>query len=540
MRTTVLLAASIVTALHGGCSSPSVEGDPEDGIAVDDGKEDNFLSADAQEFVLTGTSSVTLDASMANASEADRQAAVKKLIGYKQIAIAWFVTQYFVDKESGSDGDANYGFGGFGGIAKGGMWEDLNVTEHADHLTYDFTFTQLAAGPKNMMSKLPITTVGGKTVFDLDVGKPTNDEMTHLVTDDEWYRQPPWDAWDPSKATAAQKETMTFAIAPNAHVSTDAFFDVDTMIADGKLDIDIHFGWDYHDNYHLKHSSDLFTWLVDQGFKAPVASWDKLTHTSGPFTRTLEAQGKQIAVEVRLFFGKPGAENDTETDAGGKVLEADLRNSMKLRDVVIFEGHAGPFYGFSMADWNVTNEGDFDDSEMRTAEIADKYQVILAEACETYQIGEAILANPHKNGKNANIITTMSFSNVATPVTTEDLMTQLLAHDSSERMRPTNILSLLTKLDSAATAADFHSMYGIHGIDQDPKLHPFANLAKFGQKCSTNSDCGDPGNLCVTMGSSGKRCTAACAGDGACPTSYTCKAVASASSSTIFGRACAK
>ena len=47
------------------------------------------------------------------------------------------------------------------------------------------------------------------------------------------------------------------------------------------------------------------------------------------------------------------------------MLEADLRNSMKTRDIVVFEGHAGPFYGFSMANWNKTNEGDFDDSEMR-------------------------------------------------------------------------------------------------------------------------------------------------------------------------------
>jgi hypothetical protein len=390
------------------------------------------------------------------------------------------------------------------------------------------------------MSKLEVKTVGGKHVFDLDVGKPTNDEMTHLVTDEEWYRQAPWDAWDPSKVDASKKETMTFAIAPDTHVSTDAFFDINKLISDGKLDIDVHFGWDYHDNFHLKHSKDLFGWLQDQGFTAPVSSWEKLTHTSGAFTRTLNANGHDIKVEVRIFFGKPGAENDTETDAGGKVLEADIRSSMKTRDVVIFDGHAGPFYGFSMADWNKTNEGDFDDADMRTADIADKYQIVLAEGCETYQIGEALMENPHKAGKNVDVITSMSFSNAATAIITEDFISQLIARDSQQRMRPTNILSLLTKLDKAASDATFHTMYGVHGIDEDPHLHPFANTAKFGTQCSTNADCGAPGNLCVTMGSSGKKCTAACAGDGGCPTSYTCKAVASASSSTIFGRACAK
>jgi len=532
MRSLLLAAALLLPA----CQSGPIDGDPEDSIAVDDGKEDNFLSADAQEYVLEGRTQVVLDASMATASSADRMAAAKKLIALKQIAIAWFVTEYFVDKE---EDDANFKFGGFGAQAKGGMWDDLAVSEGADHLTYSFTFRQYAAGPKTLLSKLPIRIEGGKKVFDLYVGKPTNDEMSHLVTDEEWYRQAPWDSWDPSKVSDAQKELMTFSIAPDTHVTTDAFFDTNKLVSDGLLDIDVHFGWDYHDNYHLKHSKELFGWLTDRGFKAPVASWDQLTHTSGPFTRTYDANGKTVKIEVRIFFGKPGAEDATETDAGGKVLEADVRESFKKRDVIIFDGHAGPFYGFSMANWNKTNEGDFDDSDMRTAELATKYQVVLAEGCETYQIGEALQENPNKNGKNVDVITSMSFSNAETAVITEDFITALLAHDPSDRLRPRNIMSLLTKLDSEARDAGMHTMYGIHGIDEDPHLHPFAEVSNFGKTCSQNADCGGPGNLCTKMGST-KRCTAACAGDGGCPSPYTCKAVASVSSATIFGRACAK
>ena len=85
------------------------------------------------------------------------------------------------------------------------------------------------------------------------------------------------------------------------------------------------------------------------------------------------------------------------------------------------------------------------------------------------------------------------------------------------------------------------SMYGIHGIDDNPKLVPFAATESFGKRCSTNADCGGPGNLCV--GASGtKTCTAACAttGESGCGTGYTCKLVASSASSTIYGRACAK
>jgi hypothetical protein len=536
MRTSALFALTTLmsTGLLAACASPD-DGDPEDSIAVDDSKADDFFSMSASEYVLEGKTSVTLDASMATASDAVRMAAAKKLISLKQISIAWFVTQYLIDKDK--EDDANYKFGGFGGMAKGGMWQDLGVTERADHLTYDFTFKQIAAGGKNMMARLPLRTEAGKRVFDLEIGKPTNDEMSHLVTNEEWYRQAPWDAWDPSKVAADKKEAMVFAISKE-RASTDAFFDTKRLVADGKIDMDVYFGWDYHSNFHLKHSKLFFAWLQDQGFTAPVASWDKLTKDSGPFTRTLDANGKTVTIEVRIYFGKIGTATDTDTDAGGKVLEGLARDSLKTRDIVIYSGHSGQFYGFALANWKKTDEGDLDDSEMRTIPLADKYQVVVAEGCDTYQIGEAFLENPSKAGKNVDIITTTSFSNAETPDTVEDIVLALLAHDASGKMRPQVVSSLLTKLDSASAADDFHTMYGLHGVDQDPKLHPFANLAMFGKKCSANADCGGHGNICLTMGSSGKRCSAACAADPGCPSGYTCKAVAS--SGTIYGRACAK
>lgn len=527
MRTTALLLAT--ASLLSACSAGPDDGDPEDSIVVDDGKADDFYSESALEYIVQGRSSVTFEAQ-------PTQKQVETLISEKQIAIAWFLTQYLVDKE---DEDANKSFGGFGGMAKGGMWEDLQVTPSADGLTYTFTFKQLVAGGKNLMSKLPIHTADGKQVFDLEIGKPTNDELGQLVTNEEWYRSAPWDAWDPSKVDASKKEAMTFSIGKE-RASTDAFFDMKRLTQDGKLDIDVFFGWDYHSNYHLKHSKEFFTWLVNQGFKAPVADWDHLTKDSAAFTKKLKADGKSVTIEVRIYFGKPGTVTDPDTDAGGKVLESIARESLTKRDVVIYSGHSGPFYGFALADWNKTLEGDLDDSEMRTIPLASKYQVVVAEGCDTYQIGEAFLENPAKNGTNVDVITTTSFSNAATPATVEDFMTALLAHDSYERLRPQTVSTLLTKLDSESYEWGFHTMYGIHGIDHDPKLHPFANTDKFGTTCSANADCGGPGNLCVKMGSLGKRCTAACAATEGCPTDYTCKSVASSSTSTIYGKACAK
>src|SRR5262249_55795704 len=163
---------------------------------------------------------------------------------------------------------------------------------------------------------------------------------------------------------AAKKETLTLDVRTET-ASTDAWWDYTRLLADGKLDIDVYFGWDYHSNYHLKHSREFYDWLLrSKGFKSPVASFDAYTRTSGPLTRTLNANGKTVTVEVRILYGKPGSDTDPDTDAGGKVLENEMRDSVKKRDVIVYSGHSGPFYGFALADWRKTDEGDFDDADM--------------------------------------------------------------------------------------------------------------------------------------------------------------------------------
>lgn len=539
MRSTALLAASMMTAglVTGsltGCTGSDPSDDPDDSVFVDDGKADDFFSTSAIEYLLEGTSTVVLDASWAGRPQAERLAEAKKLIGYKQIAIAWFITEYLVHKEHGSSSN----FGGFGGMAKAGAYEDLGIRERADGLTFEFTFKQIAAGGTDLMSQLPIRLAGGKQVFDLEIGKPTNTELAQLETNAEWYRKAPWDGWNPANVAADKKEAITFAIS-RERPSTDGFFDMARLTEDGKLDIDVHFGWDYHSEYHLKHSQAFFGWLKSQGFRAPVGSWDELTPTSAPFTRTVKADGRSIAVEVRMFFGKPGTATDPDTDAGGIVLEQAALSSLATRDVIVYSGHSGPFYGFALANWKRTAEGDLDDADIRVAPMPrDRYQVVLAEGCDTYQIGTAFKENPNKAGKNVDVITTTSFSNAGSPAAVENFMSALLARDSSDRLRPRPVSNLLTRLDSASWG--FTSMYGMHGIDDNPKLVPFANVAAFGQSCRSNEDCGGPGNLCVSQGAAGKKCTAACADTAGCPTGHACKLVASASTSTIYGRACAK
>lgn len=508
----------------------------EDAEAVEDGKADDYLSLSAREYVVRGRTSVTLESEYSSRTEAQRMTRVRELIGYKQIAIAWFLNQYLVDKEHD---EANANYGGFGAMSKAGDYESLQIARVGTTLTYEFTFEQLLAGRTNLLELLPVTAnADGTRQFTLTIGLPTNSEMAELETNSEWYRNAPWSSFNPATVDASKKTDLVLAIA-NETASSDAWFDYQRLFADGVLDVDVHFGWDYHSDYHVKHARALFDWLKTQGYRAPVSSFDALTNTSGAFTRSLRANGRSIEVRVRIFYGKKGSNTDPDTDAGGRVLENDMRESLRSRDVIVYSGHSGPFYGFALANWRTTSEGDFDDSEMASAEMPrDRYQIVVAEGCDTYQIGAAFRANPaHRDLAGLDVITTTSFSNASSPATVQDFLTRLTERDSNGRHRPRTVTSLLSDLDENS-GWGFHTMYGIHGIDDNPQLHPYADAEMMGEACSRNADCGELGNLCVSMGTRGRRCTAACTADSGCATGSTCRQIASATSRVIYGRAC--
>jgi hypothetical protein len=367
----------------------------------------------------------------------------------------------------------------------------------------------------------------------VEVGSPTLAEMESSA---EWYRQAPWDGWNPETVPATKKESMTLAIREETK-SSDGWWDYARLFEDGKLTVDVHYGYDYHSQSHLTDSRRFYSWLLDRGFKSPVSTFDKYTRTSAALTKTLTADGEKIKVEVRIFYGRPGTNTDPDTDAGGKTLEADMFASLKSKDVIVYAGHSGPLYGFALANWDKTAEGDVDDSELATAELArGKYQIIFAEGCNTYMLGNTLLSNPSKQGKDVDVITTTSFSVSYAPV--EDFLGRLLELDSQSRHRPRTMTATLADLDLYSVGEASPTMYGVHGIDDNPKLHPYANPENMCHTCRANADCGGVGNSCITVGSSGKRCVAACTEDSACGTGYQCKPVASQSTSTIYGSYC--
>ena len=500
-------------------------------VIVPEGKADNYFSMTAQEYVVQGTSQVTLEASLASASEESKLARAKVLIGYKHVAIEWFLNVYLIDK---SNHDANESYGGFKSMVKAGSYEDLNI-QAVDDLTYEFTFQMIVGGTSDLLTLLPTTTgPDGRKQFTLQMGRPTNTQMAQLELNSEWYRSAPWSDWDPSKHSPEELEPIDLSIWPETR-STDAWIDYNALFADGLLTVAVHFGWDYHAEYHLKHSESFYKWLTGtMGFTSPVASYAEYTRTSGPLKKTFTANGRQLTAEVSLYWGKPGTDTDPDTDAGGIVLENDMRESFRTKEVIMFSGHSGYLYGFALANWRKTSEGDLDDSEVPGLDMpADVYQLVLAEGCDTYAMGEAFWQNPNKAGrKNLDIITTTSFSNASAPTVVQDTISALVPR--SGQHLPSTYSQLLRDLDT--NSYWFNTMYGVHGIDDNPKLHPYADLTTLCQPCSQNSQCGDVGNQCSRLNDQEKVCTAFCTDDSGCPAGYSC--LSSAQGFEVQSRQC--
>jgi Lamin Tail Domain len=513
-----LLLFAVVSTSFTGCKDEAETSDEH--VIVMPGKADDFLSVSAQEYILSATSTVTLESSYADSSAEERLERAKQLIQYKHVVVGWFLNVYLVEK---SHDASNEEYGGFKSLVKNGAFEDLEITE-VDTLTYSFKFQQLIGGTNDLMTLLPTEMQSdGKRHFELIMGNISNSDMARLETNSEWYRSSPWSSFNPSSLTEDKLERLDMAIWPEVR-SVDAWIDYNRLFADGLVTMGVHFGWDYHNNYHEVHSESIYTWLIDtMDFTSPVATWAEYNRSSGPLTKTIKANGRNVDIEISIYYGKTGTETDPDTDAGGVVLEEDMRFSLSDREVIVYSGHSGPLYGFALGNWRKTDEGDLDDSELPTIDMpANVYQVVLAEGCDTYGLGQSFFENPAKTGhKNLDIITTTNSSNASTPTTVQDFIRAIAGTNYNGDHTPVLYSALMKDMDS--NSYWYNTMYGIHGIDDNPNLHPYANVEKLCEPCSKDSDCGEMGMECSVLGTEGKICTATCTGDAGCPEGYSCE-----------------
>jgi hypothetical protein len=159
-----------------------------------------------------------------------------------------------------------------------------------------------------------------------------------------------------------------------------------------------------------------------------------------------------------------------------------------------------------------------DDSEFDSIEMKDGYQVWVFDGCNSYRTYvEALLENPNRTYQNTNIVTTVN----TTPFSAGYEIINRFVHwmtisDESGAHIPVSWNTLLRGVNDSFP--DVH--YGVHGIDDNPKLNPNGADALC-QTCDSNQDCGGGGNFCMNYGDT-PSCGVACTTDAACGSGYQC------------------
>ncbi|MFB6375580.1 MAG: hypothetical protein ABEN55_21235, partial [Bradymonadaceae bacterium] len=300
-------------------------------------------------------------------------------------------------------------------------------------------------------------------------------------------------------------ETVQMTASPLPKLN-DSYPHYKSFAKDGVYDITVVFGHDYNeDRWDLKTAKEVFRKLEDNGFEMPVSSFDQLSASTGPFTKTVRAPGAtengELRLEVRLIHA------DMYEGSRGQHKE-DVIKELRTRDVFYYWGHAGPYFGFSLGP---NSRADIGYQEIKELELSDKKQLVIASGCQTYsQYADMLLGNPAKSEKNLDVITTVNYSNAAAG---DQLLAPLTASIEGFH-RPVSFYDLVEKLNEPFATQRMDTFYGVIGIDGNPQVHPYGNSETIGQSCESASDCGNhpDANVCVEG-----KCAVRALAEGSCP-----------------------
>jgi hypothetical protein len=503
----VVLAAVVVAAA---CSSGSPAPDPavEQGDVselVPDGKADNYLSPTSMEYRLSGQGKLALDASWSTKTDVEKEAHAKELLGFKFKAYTHFINVYVSNKE-GTESNARYG--GFSGMARGSTIDSLVEATDATKMAWTFMWDLEMGAPRDILTKLTIKTgaTGDKTFL---VKMPVLDESALLNAS---YPS----EFDPSTFTGPM-EDLEVGIAP-IKSSFDAWPDYKALLDDGKLDVMILVGGDYNaERYDLKAAEQIFGWLKGAGYQHPAATYKELTLDSPPLTNSFKANGKDIKVEVS-FYHADIVEDGKLADLRAKIIEA-----YQTKDVLIYDGHAGEDPGYSGVVYHYNPRYAISANDMAKLALPAKYQIYLFNGCKTYAAyPDALYKASGKTTANLDIISTVNFSWLTMqPFTTSGFLLQLTALKNGTH-DPRTYLEVLTEINKSN---NWNVYYGVHGIDDNPHVSPYADPSALCKSCTADTACPGMGSKCVKL-SAGRVCAAECTADDGCPQGYACKQIA--------------
>src|SRR5262249_19606254 len=140
--------------------------------------------------------------------------------------------------------------------------------------------------------------------------------------------------------------------------------------------------------------------------------------------------------------------------------------------------------------------------------------------------------NPNKaDRKSLNVVTTTSFAN-ADIIDGTLAVVDALTRETSGRVTAQTVSQLTRALDHAQ-GDGFTTMYGVHGVDENPHHDPLFDPAALCRPCTTNDACGADGNRCTRVASDLAACTYGCTSDTGCPAGYACTPIGSLSAKTV-------
>jgi hypothetical protein len=290
------------------------------------------------------------------------------------------------------------------------------------------------------------------------------------------------------------------------------------LFEDG-LDVGVHFGGDHNTPpKDIDHARSVYEDLVASGFRSPVTSFDDLKLDSGPLTSTVRVRGQLVPVRVSLFHV-----NMTPPNARQPLVDA-YKRSMKSADVVIYDGHAGRTLSYSgvVLAYSPARVAITADA-FAGIETSDKQQVYLFNGCETYTgYADKLYANPKRNPTNTDVITTANFSAIQAKANQViAFLHSFIDPRPSGDWAPRSWDSVLGRMNAAGERSWVH-VYGVHGIDDDPRVSPLADLSKVGASCASDAQCGAADSRCLLISSSRKACSVACADSAGCPSGMKC------------------
>jgi hypothetical protein len=289
------------------------------------------------------------------------------------------------------------------------------------------------------------------------------------------------------------------------------------MFADG-LDIGVHIGGD-HDTppQDIDHARSVYDDLVASGFTSPVAKFEDLKIDSGPLTSAIKVKDSVVPVRVSIFHV------DMSTPETRSLVIDAYKNSVKTADVIIYDGHAGRQLDYSgvVLAYNPARAS-IPATQFKDFVTTDKQQVYLFNGCETYTgYADKLYENPNRNTTNTDVITTGNFSAIQAKANQVISFIHSFIDQKNGLWIPRSWDSVLQRMNAIGERSWVH-VYGVHGLDDNPKASPLADVSKVGVACTQDSECGAPDSKCMVVSATSKVCGMACADTVGCPTGTAC------------------